>query len=101
MNFVTVDSRRRVTLPKELKVTAGQVMGVSVVGDHAEFFPVKVLPMEEYEKVLEQMSPAQREALSRVTFVPNKATEAAMLEARKGGRKTYPTTEALFEALNA
>ena len=101
MNFVTVDSRRRVTLPKELKVKAGQVMGVTVRDDKAEFYLVQMVPSDEFQKILEIMTPEQREAVSDLSFMPSKETEAAMRETRKSGRKTYGSVDGLFEALNA
>ncbi|NTV74641.1 MAG: AbrB/MazE/SpoVT family DNA-binding domain-containing protein [Holophaga sp.] len=66
MNLVTVDSKRRVTLPKELEVKPGQVLGVTVQGDHVEFFPVQVIPMDEFRKVMASVSEEHRAAFERL-----------------------------------
>lgn len=66
MHLVTVDSKRRVTLPKEMDVKPGQVLGVDVRGDHAEFYPVQIVPMDEFRKVMASVSEEHRAALERL-----------------------------------
>ncbi|GEM_PF-3642226 len=66
MNLVTVDSKRRVTLPKELEVKPGQVLGVNIKGDHVEFYPVQVMPMDEFRKVMESVDEEHRAAFERL-----------------------------------
>ena len=66
MNLVTVDSKRRVTLPKEMDIKPGQVLGVEVRGDHAEFYPVQIVPMEEFKKVMASVSEEHKAAFERL-----------------------------------
>jgi len=66
VHLVTVDSKRRVTLPKEMDVKPGQVLGVDVRGDHAEFYPVQIVPMDEFRKVMASVSEEHRAALERL-----------------------------------
>ncbi len=66
MNLVTVDSKRRVTLPKEMEVKPGQVLGVNMEGNHVEFFPVQVVPLEEFRKVMASVSDEHRAAFERL-----------------------------------
>jgi bifunctional DNA-binding transcriptional regulator/antitoxin component of YhaV-PrlF toxin-antitoxin module len=66
MNLVTVDSKRRVTLPKEMEVKPGQVLGVNIQGDHVEFFPVQVVPLDEFRKVMASVSDEHRAAFERL-----------------------------------
>lgn len=66
MNLVTVDSKRRVTLPKEMEVKPGQVLGFNVKGDHVEFYPVQVMPMDEFRKVMESVDEEHRAAFERL-----------------------------------
>lgn len=66
MNLVTVDSKRRVTLPKELEVKPGQVLGVNIKGDHVEFYPVQVMPLDEFRKVMESVDEEHRAAFERL-----------------------------------
>jgi bifunctional DNA-binding transcriptional regulator/antitoxin component of YhaV-PrlF toxin-antitoxin module len=66
MNLVTVDSKRRVTLPKELDIKPGQVLGVEIRGDHAEFYPVQIVPMDEFKKVMASVSEEHRAAFERL-----------------------------------
>jgi bifunctional DNA-binding transcriptional regulator/antitoxin component of YhaV-PrlF toxin-antitoxin module len=66
MNLVTVDSKRRVTLPKEMDIKPGQVLGVEIRGDHAEFYPVQIVPMEEFKKVMASVSEEHKAAFERL-----------------------------------
>lgn len=66
MNLVTVDSKRRVTLPKEMDIKPGQVLGVAIQGDRVEFFPVQVMPMDEFRKVMESVEEEHRAAFERL-----------------------------------
>ena len=66
MNLVTVDSKRRVTLPKEMEFKPGQVLGVDIRGDHVEFFPVQVVPMDEFQKVMASVGDEHRAAFERL-----------------------------------
>jgi len=66
MNLVTVDSKRRVTLPKEMDIKPGQVLGVEVRGDHAEFYPVQIVPMDEFRKVMASISEEHKAAFARL-----------------------------------
>jgi len=66
MDLVTVDSKRRVTLPKEMGVLPGQVLGVEVHGDHAEFYPVQIVPLDEFKKVMASVSEEHKAAFERL-----------------------------------
>jgi bifunctional DNA-binding transcriptional regulator/antitoxin component of YhaV-PrlF toxin-antitoxin module len=66
MNLVTVDSKRRVTLPKEMTIKPGQVLGVNIRGDHVEFYPVQILPMDEFKKVMASISEEHKAAFERL-----------------------------------
>jgi len=66
MNLVTVDSKRRVTLPKEVDVKPGQVLGFEVHGDHVEFYPVQIVPMDEFRKVMASVSEEHKAAFERL-----------------------------------
>jgi len=66
MNFVTVDAKRRVTLPKDMHVKPGQVLGVEVRDGHADFYPVQVLPMDEFRRVMELIGEEYKEEFARL-----------------------------------
>jgi bifunctional DNA-binding transcriptional regulator/antitoxin component of YhaV-PrlF toxin-antitoxin module len=66
MDLVTVDSKRRVILPKEMEVKPGQVLGFEIRGDHVEFFPVQIVPMDEFKKVMASVSEEHRAAFERL-----------------------------------
>jgi hypothetical protein len=66
MNLVTVDSKRRVTLPRDIDVKPGQVLGVSIQGDHVEFYPVHVMPLDEFRKVMESVDEEHKAAFERL-----------------------------------
>jgi bifunctional DNA-binding transcriptional regulator/antitoxin component of YhaV-PrlF toxin-antitoxin module len=66
LNLVTVDSKRRVTLPKEMDIQPGQVLGVDLRGDRAEFYPVQVMPMEEFRKIMASVSEEHQAAFTRL-----------------------------------
>ena len=66
MNLVTVDSKRRVTLPKEMDVKPGQVLGVQMLGDHADFYPVQIVPMDEFRKVMASVNEEHKAAFERL-----------------------------------
>jgi bifunctional DNA-binding transcriptional regulator/antitoxin component of YhaV-PrlF toxin-antitoxin module len=66
MNLVTVDSKRRVTLPKELDIKPGQVLGVNINGDHVEFYPVQIVPMDEFKRVMASVSEEHKAAFERL-----------------------------------
>jgi hypothetical protein len=66
MNLVTVDSKRRVTLPKEMDVQPGQILGVNINGDHVEFFPVQIVPMDAFKRVMASVSEEHKEAFERL-----------------------------------
>lgn len=66
MNLVTVDSKRRVILPKEMEITPGQILGFDVHGDHVEFYPVQIVPMDEFRKVMASVSEEHRAAFERL-----------------------------------
>ena len=66
MNLVTVDSKRRVTLPKELDIQPGQVLGVQIRGDHAEFYPVQIIPMDEFKEIMASVNEEHRAAFERL-----------------------------------
>ena len=66
MHLVTVDSKRRVTLPKEMDVKPGQVLGVNINGDYVEFYPVQIVPMDEFKRVMASVSDEHKEAFKRL-----------------------------------
>ncbi|MGA2080234.1 MAG: AbrB/MazE/SpoVT family DNA-binding domain-containing protein [Holophaga sp.] len=66
MDLVTVDSKRRVTLPKELDIKPGQVLGVTIKGDHVEFYPVQIIPMDEFKRVMASVSEEHKAAFERL-----------------------------------
>ena len=56
----------RVTLPKELNIKPGQVLGVNINGDHVEFYPVQIVPMDEFQRVMASVSEEHKAAFERL-----------------------------------
>ena len=74
MILVTVDSKRRILLPKELNLKPGQTLGVRAAGARFELFPVEVIPRDEFQKLLIETNSEYAESLQR----PAKSEQAEM-----------------------
>ena len=66
MILVTVDSKRRILLPKELNIKPGQTLGVRAAGARFEVFPVEVIPSDEFQKLLIEKSSEYAESFQRL-----------------------------------